>query len=217
MVGKYLHYIINFENTGTAPATHIVVEMDINPDDFDINSLQLQNTSHNSYTKVTENKVEMIMKDINLAAAAHGNIALKIKSKNNLVSGDSVSTKANIYFDYNYPVETNEAITNISSATLGTDDIVKGDSSVNVYPNPTKEDVNIDASSKIKSVEIYDIQGRIIQKQLGINAQKAKISIQHNVSGVYIFKIFTEKETFVKKSLKLIRYNYFQFSRSSFY
>lgn len=202
MVGKYLHYIINFENTGTAPATHIVVEMDINPDDFDINSLQLQNTSHNSYTKVTENKVEMIMKDINLTAAAHGNIALKIKSKNNLVSGDSVSTKANIYFDYNYPVETNEAITNISSATLGTDDIVKGDSSVNVYPNPTKGDVNIDASSKIKSVEIYDIQGRITQKQLGINAQKAKISIQHNVSGVYIFKIFTEKETFVKKVIK---------------
>lgn len=201
MVGKYLHYIINFENTGTAPATNIVVEMEINPDDLDISSLQLQNTSHSSYTKITGNKVEFMMKDINLAALAHGNIALKIKSKNTLVSGDSISNKANIYFDYNYPVETNEAVTTISNATLQTTDLVKN-STINIFPNPTKGDVNIEANSKIKSVEIYDAQGRIVQKQIGINAEKTKLSIHNANSGMYIFKIITEKETVTKKVIK---------------
>lgn len=202
MVGKYLHYIVNFENTGTAPATNIVVEMNINPDDFDISSLQLQNTSHSSYTKITGNKVEFMMKDINLAASAHGNIMLKIKSKNNLISGDSVMNQANIYFDYNYPIATNEAITNIgNNSTLAVTDAAK-DKVVSIYPNPTKGDVNIDSESKIKSVEIYDAQGRIIQKQMGINSQKTKISIHNNTSGVYIFKIITEKETFLKKVIK---------------
>lgn len=202
MVGKYLHYMINFENTGTAPATNVVVEMELNPDDFDIPSLQLQNTSHTSYTKVTGNKVEFMMKDINLAASAHGNIVLKIKSKSNLVSGDTVNNKANIYFDYNFPVETNEAVTNITGVTLSSSEINKSKNSVNVYPNPTKGDVNIDADSKIKSIEIYDTQGRIIKKQIGINAQNTKIPIHNIASGIYIFKIITEKESVMKKIIK---------------
>lgn len=202
MVGKYLHYMVNFENTGTAPATNIVVEMEINPDDFDISSLQLQNTSHNSYTKITGNKVEFMMKDINLAASAHGNIALKIKSKNNLVSGDSVNNKANIYFDYNFPVETNDAVTNIEGSTLSATDTIKNKTSVNVYPNPTKGDLNINTDSKINSIEIYDAQGRIIQKQMGINSQSTKVSIHSNASGIYILKIITEKETLTKKIIK---------------
>lgn len=203
MVGKYLHYIVNFENTGTAPATNIVVEMEINPDDFDISSLQLQNTSHNSYTKITGNKIEFMMKDINLAASAHGNIALKIKSKNNLVSGDTVNNKANIYFDYNFPVETNDAVTNIeASSSLSAVDSSKDKTSVNVYPNPTKGDVNINADSKINSIEIYDAQGRIIQKQIGINSQNTKVSIHSNSAGMYILKIITEKETITKKIIK---------------
>ncbi|MBB4806455.1 Leucine-rich repeat (LRR) protein [Chryseobacterium defluvii] len=202
MVGKYLHYMVNFENTGTAPATNIVVEMNINPDDFDVSSLQLQNTSHSSYTKVTGNKVEFIMKDINLAAAAHGNVALKLKSKNNLVSGDSVTNHANIYFDYNFPVETNEANTTVTNATLQATDAVKEDISANIYPNPTQGEVNVEAGSKIRFIEVYDAQGRIIQKHTGINSEKTKVMIHSAASGVYFFKIITEKNTLMKKVIK---------------
>ena len=202
MVGKDLHYIVNFENTGTASAVNIVVEMDINSDDFDINTLQLQNTSHNTYTKIKGNKVEFMMKDINLAALAHGNIALKIKTKNNLVSGDTVMNKANIYFDYNFPVGTNEATTNIGGTTLSATDVIKDKSKINVYPNPTKGDVNINADSNIKNIEIYDAQGRIVQKQIGINSLNTKISLENAISGMYMFKIITEKETVVTKVIK---------------
>lgn len=203
MVGKYLHYIINFENTGTAPATQIVVEMEINPADFDISSLQLQNTSHNSFTKINGNKVEFMMKDINLAAGAHGNIALKIKSKNNLVPGDNVNNKANIYFDYNFPVETNDEVTNIEGSTLSAAEINKEKNSVSIYPNPTKGDANITADSNIQSVEVYDAQGRLIQKQVGINSNHTTITIHSAASGSYYFKIITEKESFVKKVIKI--------------
>ncbi len=202
MVGKDLHYVVNFENTGTASAVNIVVEMDIDPNDYDINSLQLQNTSHNTFTKIKGNKVEFMMKNINLAASAHGNIAFKIKTKNNLVNGDSVMNKANIYFDYNFPVATNEAVTNIGGTTLAVTESVKDKDKVNVYPNPTKGDVNISADSIIKSIEIYDAQGRIIQKQTGINAKNTKVSLHNNISGLYMFKIITEQNTLMKKVIK---------------
>lgn len=201
MVGQYLHYIVNFENTGTAPTENIVVEMNIDPTDFDINTLQLQNSSYPSYTKITGNKIEFMMKQANLGSGGHGNILMKIKSKGNLTIGDKVINKANIYFDYNFPIVTNDEITNIASL-LHTSEVQK-DQSVNLYPNPTKGDVNIDADSKIQSVEVFDAMGRIIQKHIGINSQNAKISVHSNINGVYYFKVNTDKGTLLKKVIKL--------------
>lgn len=106
-----------------------------------------------------------------------------------------------IYFDYNYPVETNEAVTTINNATLQTTAVNKNNN-LNIYPNPTKGDVNIEASSKIKSVEIFDIQARIIQKQIGINPEKTKISIHNANAGVYIFKVIKKKKPLQRKLLK---------------
>lgn len=91
---------------------------------------------------------------------------------------------------------------NTTGPVLSKIDITKDKTSVNVYPNPTKGEVNITADSKINSIEIYDAQGRIVQKQIGINSQHTKLSIHSAISGVYIFKIITEKEVLMKKIIK---------------
>lgn len=202
MVGKFLHYIVNFENTGTAPATNIVVEMDIDPNDFDISTLQLQNASHQVYTKVKNNKVEFIMEYANLGNGGHGNILMKILSKNTLASGDNVNNKANIYFDYNFPIVTNDAVTTIESSSVLQTTEAKIDNSITIYPIPTKGEVNINADSKISSIEVFDIQGRIIQKQIGINNQSTKLTIHSSSTGVFLFKVNTEKGILMKKVIK---------------
>ncbi|SMP11579.1 T9SS type A sorting domain-containing protein [Chryseobacterium profundimaris] len=200
MIGNYLHYIVNFENSGTAPATNIVVEMDINPADFDISSLQLQNASHQAYTKVTENKAEFMMKSANLGSGGHGNILLKMKSKGTLNPGDQLMNKANIYFDYNFPIETNDAVTNIAGVLKVEENL--NATSAEVYPNPTKGEVNINAESEIKAVEVYDNAGRIIQKQIGINARKTTLTIRSENKGVFYLKIIADKGSVMKKVIK---------------
>ncbi|ASK31698.1 hypothetical protein CEY12_16955 [Chryseobacterium sp. T16E-39] len=200
MVGNYLHYIVNFENTGTAPAANVVVEMDIDPNDFDISTLQLQNSSHQVYTKVSGNKVEFMMKNANLGNGGHGNVLMKVMSKNNLIPGDHVENKANIYFDYNFPIVTNEEMTQIENVLQVVD--VKKDDSVKVYPIPTKGDVTIEAGSKIISVEVYDGQGRILQKHTGVDSHSTKITIRSAGSGVYFMKIYTDKGLMLKKVIK---------------
>ncbi|AZA57183.1 T9SS type A sorting domain-containing protein [Chryseobacterium shandongense] len=200
MIGNYLHYIVNFENSGTAPATNIVVEMDIDPADFDISSLQLQNASHLAYTKVTGNKVEFMMKSANLGSGGHGNILLKMKSKGTLNPGDQLMNRANIYFDYNFPIETNDAITNIAGVLKVEENL--NATSAEVYPNPTKGEVNINAESEIKAVEVYDNAGRIIQKQIGINARKTALTIRSENNGVFYLKITTDKGSVMKKVIK---------------
>lgn len=193
-IGEYLHYNINFENTGTAPATFVVVKQDIDPADFDITSLQLLTTSHGVTVRVTENKVEYIFDNISLGAGQKGNLIYKIKSRNTLVAGDDVKANANIYFDYNWPITTNDA--NTSFQTLSTGDFAKDDS-VTVYPNPSKGLVNIKANGDIKSVELYDVQGRLLQ-----SSSTQTIDVSQRASGIYFLKIRTEMGVKLEKLVR---------------
>ncbi|WP_395052066.1 leucine-rich repeat domain-containing protein, partial [Flavobacterium sp.] len=59
-IGNYLHYIVNFENTGTFQAENIVVKTTIDPNQFDINSLQLLSASNQVDARITGNVVEFI-------------------------------------------------------------------------------------------------------------------------------------------------------------
>jgi len=65
MIGNYVHYMIRFENTGTATAENIVVKDSIDTDKFDINSLVPLNGSHSFVTRISNsNQVEFIFKTL---------------------------------------------------------------------------------------------------------------------------------------------------------
>lgn len=203
-IGKYLHYNINFENTGTADAINIVVKDIIDTTRFDLNSLQLLYASHPVYTKITGNIVEFIFENINLPPSimnpigGHGNVLFKIKTLPTLTVGDEVSNTANIYFDYNAPIDTNEARTAFNN--LSKTDFVKDDS-VTVYPNPAKNKVTVKATGMIKSVQLYDVQGRILQSVSDSKSQ-ITIDIANQQRGVYFLKIITDKGSDTQKIIK---------------
>jgi hypothetical protein len=197
-IGNYLHYIINFENTGTAPAENIVVKVEIDTDKYDLPSLQLLNGSHPVEARVNNNIAEFIFKTINLETNGHGNILLKIRSKESLNSGDSVTKKANIFFDYNFPILTNDARTTFQDLSI--EEHLK-DNSITIYPNPSRDVVNIEASSAINSVQVYDIQGRLLMTHLA-NDSKTIIDIADKANGVYFFKINSDKGIKVEKIIK---------------
>ncbi len=204
-IGKYLHYVVNFENTGNFVAENVVVKVDIDPTKYDISTLQMLNTSHPSYTKITGNKVEFIFENINLSATSgnppvggHGNVLFKIKSKSTLVSGNTVAKQANIYFDYNAPVNTN-----ITQTTFGAlnNTIHQFDTSVKIYPNPTHSLININSDFVINSVELYDIQGRILETSLE-SSSTTTLDISNRETGIYFLKINTENGSKVEKIVK---------------
>ncbi|TRW25206.1 T9SS type A sorting domain-containing protein [Flavobacterium zepuense] len=194
-IGDYLHYNINFENTGTAPATFIVVKDIIDAAKYDIASLQLINVSHNMEARVTGNKAEFIFNNINLAAGGKGNVLFKIKTLGTLSVNSEVTQQADIYFDYNWPVLTNEA--NTVFGVLNTRDFVV-DQSVKIYPNPANAVINIQTDSAINSMQLYDIQGRLLQAISG-NGNKAIVDVSGRAKGLYFLKITTEKGTKVEK------------------
>jgi hypothetical protein len=131
-MGTYLHYNIRFENTGTAPAENIVVASEIDLTQYNIQSLQIMESSHPVTVKVTGNMVEFIHQGIDLDTGGHGNILLKLKS-NNALANDLVINSADIFFDYNFPIVTNDEQTVF--ADLSKNDFNK-ELIIQIYPNP---------------------------------------------------------------------------------
>lgn len=199
-IGNYLHYVIRFENTGNAPAENVVVNLSINPAQYDAQSLQLLNTSHEASVRMNGQNLEVIFQNIQLESGGHGNILLKMKTKPTLQVGDMVAKKANIYFDYNFPIETNEAETLFQALSVVNPVL---DSLISIYPNPVKDIVNISIkdNSILKTIELYDVQGRLLQTQL-VNDVTSEINIAERANGLYFIKINTDKGTKVEKLVK---------------
>ncbi|MEZ0129387.1 T9SS type A sorting domain-containing protein, partial [Flavobacterium sp. LBUM151] len=210
-IGDYLHYIVNFENTGTAAAETVIVKIVVDQSKYDINSLQLMETSHATQTFIHGNVVEFVFPNINLGApptsnptakdppvGSHGNILFKIKTADDLLTNDQVEKQADIFFDYNAPIETNKAETIFKS--LGTKDF-ETDKSVALYPNPTKGNVTINCDNTIKKIELFDVQGRILQTKIE-NNNNAQLNISNKANGLYFIRITTENGVSVEKVIK---------------
>lgn len=203
-IGDYLHYIVNFENTGTADAENVVVKIVIDENKYDVNSLQLISSSHPSQTTVHGNVAEFSFPKINLKMAkdppvgSHGNILFKIKTAADLVTGDHVEKEAEIYFDYNAPIETEKAETIFKSLGVKDHEV---DKSVALYPNPTNGNVNINSNTTIRSIELFDVQGRILQTVIEDN-NAAQIDLSNKANGLYFIRITTEAGVKVEKLIK---------------
>jgi len=85
--GNYLHYIIRFQNTGTADAINVRVDNVLDPN-LDWTTLQLERLSHPNRVEIKNgNEVSFIFNDIYLPDSttdepnSHGFIAYKIKPK----------------------------------------------------------------------------------------------------------------------------------------
>jgi Leucine-rich repeat (LRR) protein len=202
-IGNYLHYSIVFENTGNYLAETVVIKDLIDTTKYDINSIQLLDTSHPVYTKVSGNFIEFIFQNINLEATSgnppvggHGNVLFKIKTKSDLVSGDTVNKSASIFFDYSFPLTTTDAATTFINLS---NSIFELDKSVSIYPNPTTSIININTEFNIKSIEVYDVQGRVLETILG-NTKTFDISSKQN--GIYFLKITTDKGSKIEKLVK---------------
>jgi hypothetical protein len=109
----YVHYLIRFENTGTADAIDVVVKDKIDTTVFDTQSLVPLEASHSYTTQIRfENEVEFIFENINLPFDDQNNdgyVNFKIKLKEGLEAGDELLNQAQIFFDFNFPILTNTA------------------------------------------------------------------------------------------------------------
>ncbi|WP_420571873.1 T9SS type A sorting domain-containing protein [Kordia sp.] len=204
---EFLHYIIRFQNTGTASAINVHVEnvLDI---DLDRSTFRLENLSHSGRVEIKNgNELDFIFDGINLPDStsdepnSHGYITYKIKPKTNASLGDVFSNTADIYFDFNPPITTNTVTTIVVDVLSVTENQFDAFA---IFPNPSTDILNITGTNTIKNIDIYDITGKHI-KSISIknNVSNTQINLQDLSFGMYSLEVITtENQKQVHKIIK---------------
>jgi hypothetical protein len=109
-----------------------------------------------------------------------------------------VPNKANIYFDTNPPIITNEYTTEFYQA-LALNDF---NQAVTIYPNPATDKLFIETKNEISSWKIIDMQGKQLLQNKKVNNSKTFIDVSGLLSGIYIVEIETENGKFIHKLVK---------------
>ena len=128
-------------------------------------------------------------------------LSFKIKTKPNLAVGSSFSNSANIYFDYNSAIITNEYVSTIQALSSEDFDFKNY---FTVYPNPVESILNISRNNNIliNNIAIYNVLGQLV---ISIpNAESVQnIDVSKLSEGQYFIVIKTDKgisnTKFIKK------------------
>jgi Secretion system C-terminal sorting domain len=196
-IEKYdkLEYKIRFQNTGTDTAFNIVIR-NVIEDHLDISTFKMTVASHDySYQFDKDRQLVVTFKDIQLVdsfkneALSHGYLVYEIYPSDVLNDEDRIDNRAEIYFDFNTPIQTNTENHTIGrpifvSSVISYDPKVQ----VSAYPNPTNSNLIIDVKKKEHlSFNILDFNGKVIQT--GSYHHESGIDCTTLNQGIYIVQI----------------------------
>ncbi|MBD0832420.1 DUF7619 domain-containing protein [Aestuariibaculum sediminum] len=189
-----LYFRLRFQNTGKASAININVETVLDSH-IDISTFQPLYASHDFSTSISNgNQVNFNFDNINLADSttdepnSHGWVLYKAKPLSSFTTGDIIEAKASIFFDYNLPIVTNTASTQIET----TMNILDADySGLYIYPNPVKNQIHLKGKS-INQTKYFvsDLLGKPIKSGYVFNNE---IDVQDLSHGFYVLKISNRK------------------------
>jgi hypothetical protein len=206
-----LEYIVNFQNTGTAPAQNIYI-LDTLDSDLNVSSLEIIASSHLQTTTLLPGNVlkfnfsNIMLPDSNSnEMMSHGFVKYSISPNAGLDPGDQITNTAYIYFDFNSPIITNTALNTIEFTTG-----IKGSAEyqLGVFPNPANSRINVvfeDKASKDLNIKITNVSGQIVFEENKTNFDgrySETIDLTMNSKGVYLLQITTDKHVVHQKIVK---------------
>ncbi|WP_367389600.1 T9SS type A sorting domain-containing protein [Lewinella sp. LCG006] len=206
---EYIYYHIRFQNTGTDTAFNVRIIDPISPI-LDVNTLTMLSASHPYEYEINDGaSLVVYFSDILLPdsttnePASNGFFRFKIKPLPAYGYGTEIPNQAGIYFDFNEPVITNQALLTIQAPVRvsASKDLVHFE----VFPNPTDDVLSIliaeEPLERITDFEIINATGIVMTT--GHWPKNNKLEIAQLPDGLYQLLLKTEKtivgvEKFIK-------------------
>jgi uncharacterized delta-60 repeat protein/uncharacterized repeat protein (TIGR01451 family) len=209
-----IEYIIRFQNTGTDTAFTVVVRdtLDIN---FDIFSVTPGVSSHNYTFRMYGPRVlEWTFPNILLPDSttneplSNGFLSFKVKQKPNLSDGTLLKNDADIYFDFNEPIITNETSHKVQRRTFQASNsltqLSKTKTGIKLYPNPTKLETTLSFSTYQKQVayKLLNLSGQVVLEKINLYGKEVKVNLSEVPNGMYLMEVKTNLGT---EMVKVVR------------
>lgn len=113
---------------------------------------------------------------------------LTFPTESMLVSFRTVPSKSYSFTDIQY--------LDFKDKTVGENDFF-----INLYPNPTADEINIECSEEMSEITLYDIIGRKIMQSFPKNALTI-LQLVNCANGIYMLVIITDRGTISKRIIK---------------
>lgn len=194
-----LEYVINFQNEGNGPAVNVVVK-NVLTSDLDMSSFQLLGTSHPSVLNVNGSELSFKFSNIMLSPKdqdepnSHGWVRYAINAVNGLPSGHIIAEPADIYFDYNEAVTTNDGAVILLDAT-GIGEVLEAVTVV-VAPNPMSDYTRITLNNSQADnfrFRVIDITGRMVSDESS-TGNTLLLNRNSLSSGLYVYQVVQKNE-----------------------
>jgi uncharacterized repeat protein (TIGR01451 family) len=197
LFGKELEYTVRFQNTGTDTAFNVNIRdiLDLN---LDVASLQIVASSHPVKLDLRgQNEAIFRFENIKLPhqkrddLGSNGFVKYTISPKRNLPENTSVKNKANIYFDFNPAIITNETentyVSKLPAVVTGIQGF-QSNKSASIFPNPAKDGFTIVfPQTGTYEVSLSNIQGKSIKTWNEIIGQETTLSVEGVEPGMYLY------------------------------
>ena len=213
-----LDYTIHFQNEGSYFAQNIAVTDQLDAD-LDWTTLKPGYSDYSYTTAVSETGlVTFKFENINLPwksqygdALSSGLINYTISRKASNPQGTEFTNKANIYFDYNAPIETNTTLNTLFDDVANLEEIEgeMGDAiTVELYPVPTTDVLTIRISNvknnEAAMVSIIDLTGNVVLSN-NIDLNEGSTTLMQNITslatGTYLSRIQFSNGSFIVKKI----------------
>jgi uncharacterized repeat protein (TIGR01451 family) len=200
-------YTIRFQNTGTAPAVNVFILDTIHPN-LDITSLRVVGQSHPMVTEWNPgNEIRfrfdniMLPDSVNNEPESHGYVIYEIDQMPDLNSGEQMLNTANIYFDFNEPVQTNTVVNTIAWP-VSAEDTQLSRIIIRAYPVPASDWVRIVSDEFIEEIKVIDALGRIIFRER-LETKTTELNCSNWPTGIYFLDATTAQgRSYLKISIK---------------
>lgn len=188
-----LTYMIRFQNMGNDTAFNVrVVEM--LPAELNHATIVPGASSHQYTFFRYGNEIRFIFNDIMLPyqsideAGSHGFVKFRVLQRDGNQPGTVINTMANIYFDTNPAVPTNDAVLTIPFPN-GTGSLLNN-SALQIAPNPAQNTLNVQwmGTERAQLITIYDALGRVMTS----TNYAHQIALDNLTAGVYFIQVETE-------------------------
>jgi hypothetical protein len=190
-----LTYEIQFQNTGTDTAYNVVVTDTLSPY-LDAGTIQLIGSTHRCSMAISGNVLVFSFNHIMLPdsnadeAGSHGILKYKIQQRQGNQPGTIIYNSANIFFDVNLPVMTNQTENIIPLGTTGLHEL--NNSGIKIYPNPFTGIVHIsnaDSKTQMSSVSVCNSLGIVIAERKQVNETELTMDLSGFAKGIYYVKV----------------------------
>ncbi len=170
---QQLQYVVRFQNTGTDTAFLVVVRDTL---DFDLNIFTVvPGVASHPYTfkmygprvlEWTFENIDLVDSTTNVDAS-QGFLTFHVEQNPNLLPGTEITNEADIYFDENPPIITNQTLHTIFEGFVnvaGLEEISKKETDLLVFPNPSNGKFTLQSQYILEGqYGIYNQQGKLIK------------------------------------------------------